>query len=467
MIKPVIMAGGFGTRLWPRSRAAYPKQFVSLYSNNSLFQDTIKRLDDFDMESPIIICNEDHRFFVAEQLRQIKCSASIVLEPESKNTAPAIALSALIELKEKDSLLLILPADHIIKDKKSFQKSIMSAIPIANSGKLVTFGILPKKPHTGYGYIKKGEPYQNGYKVDSFYEKPSEANAIEYLNSGSYLWNSGIFLFKASRYIDELQKLSPKIYDVCSRAVENISYDYDFTRIDSKVFKECISDSIDYAVMEKTEDSVVVNLEAEWNDVGSWSSLWDVADKDKNGNALKGDIKLFKTKNSIIHSDDKLVASIGINNLVIVSTRDVVLVADKNYSQDVKFIVNKIKDETRYEWEFHNEVHRPWGKFCSVDCGVGYQVKRITVKPGAKLSLQKHYHRSEHWVVVSGKAKVTNGEDTFILLKNESTYIPVETIHSLENPYDEPLEIIEVQSGDYLGEDDIVRYEDIYGRMSD
>ena len=466
MIKAVIMAGGSGTRLWPLSRAAHPKQFLTLHGDDTMLQATFKRLDDLDIQSSVTICNEEHRFFVAEQLREIDRLGSIILEPVGRNTAPAIALAALSSPEGEDPLLLVLAADHVIQDEASFTETVRNAIPLAESGKLVTFGIVAHEPNTGYGYIKKGEAQGPGFIVDTFVEKPSIDVAIEYLESGDYFWNSGMFLFKASRYLEELQKYRPDIYEACHLSMKDISKDNDFLRVNEVAFDACPSDSIDYAVMEQTYDALVVPMDAGWSDIGSWSSLWDVSDKDGNGNATYGDVILHKTNNSYIRTDGKLVVAIGVDDLVIISTKDVLAVAHKDSVQDVKAVAQKLKAESRTEWEHHREVYRPWGKYDSIDSGDRYQAKRITVKPGAKLSVQMHHHRAEHWIVVSGTAKVTNGEKTFILSENESTYIPVGVIHALENPGKVPLEMIEVQSGSYLGEDDIVRFEDAYGRVT-
>ena len=466
MIKAVIMAGGSGTRLWPLSRAAHPKQFLALHGDDTMLQATFKRLDGLDIQSSVTICNEEHRFFVAEQLREIDKLGSIILEPVGRNTAPAIALAALSSPEGEDPLLLVLAADHVIQDVAVFTKTVMNAIPLAEAGKLVTFGIVAHEPNAGYGYIKKGESQGPGFAVDAFVEKPSIEVAKEYLESGDYFWNSGMFLFKASRYLEELKKHRPDIYKACQLSMEGTSKDNDFLRVNETAFDACPSDSIDYAVMEKTDDAVVVPMDAGWSDIGSWSSLWDISEKDANGNATYGDVMLHETNNCYIRTDRKLVAAIGVDDLVVVSTKDVVLIAHKDSVQNVKVIAQKLKAESRTEWEHHREVYRPWGKYDSIDNGERYQVKRITVKPGAKLSVQMHHHRSEHWVVVSGTAKVTNGEKTFLLAENESTYIPVGVIHALENPGKVPLEMIEVQSGSYLGEDDIVRFEDIYGRVA-
>ena len=462
MIKAVVIAGGSGTRLWPLSRASHPKQFLALEGKDTMLQATIKRLENLEIDSSVTICNEEHRFFVAEQLREINALGSIILEPEGRNTAPAISLAAF--LAEGDPLLLVLAADHVIKDKDAFTKSIKHAIPLAKEGKLVTFGIVPNEPHEGYGYIKRGQELNPGYLVDKFVEKPSRENAQEYLNSGEYYWNSGMFLFKASRYLEELKKHSPEIFDICKSCTDHVEADLDFIRINEKKFSLCPSDSIDYAVMEKTSEAVVVPIDAGWSDIGSWSSLWDICKKDDNGNVNQGDTLLHNTHNSFIKTDTKLVAAVGVDNLVIVSTKDAVMVAHKDSVQDAKVITQQLKDDNRSEWELNREVHRPWGKYDSIDNGDGYQVKRITVKPGAKLSVQMHHHRAEHWVVVSGSAKVTNGDRTFLLSVNESTYIPLGVIHALENPGEVDLELIEVQTGSYLGEDDIVRITDLYGR---
>ena len=465
MIKAVIMAGGSGTRLWPLSRAAHPKQFLALHGDDTMLQATFKRLDGLDIQSSVTICNEEHRFFVAEQLREIDKLGSIILEPVGRNTAPAIALAALSSQEGEDPLLLVLAADHVIQDEAAFREAVMKATPLAEAGKLVTFGIVPDGPNTGYGYIKKGLAETVGFVVDSFVEKPSIALATEYVRSGEYCWNSGMFLFKASRYLEELKKHRPDIYEACQLSMEGTSRDNDFLRVNEAVFAACPSDSIDYAVIEKTDDAVVVPMDAGWSDIGSWSSLWDISEKDQNGNAVHGDVMLHKSNNCYVRTDGKLVAAIGVDDLVIVSTKDVLVVAHKDSVQDVKAVAQQLKVESRTEWEHHREVYRPWGKYDSIDSGDRYQTKRITVKPGAKLSVQMHHHRAEHWVVVSGTAKVRNGEKTFMLAENESTYIPVGVIHALENPGMVPLEIIEVQSGSYLGEDDIVRFEDKYGRV--
>lgn len=463
MITPIIMAGGSGTRLWPLSRSCYPKQFLALNSDKTLLQQTVERLSDLPTFESVTICNEEHRFLVAEQLREIESLGKIILEPVGKNTAPAIALGALFE-KEKDPLLLVMAADHVITDKASFTEAIMKAVPLAEEGKFVTFGVIPKDPNTGYGYIESGESLKGAFYVTSFKEKPDAKTASKYLSEGGYYWNSGIFLFRASRYLAELNLYRPDIISACSEAMGNISADLDFIRIDAKAFEKCPDDSIDYALMEKTKDAVMVPMDANWNDLGSWLSLWDMGVKDDACNVTAGDVMLLETKNSFVRSEDKLLAVVGLDNVVIVSTSDATLVAKKDKAQDVKTIVSELKALGRSEWEFHREVYRPWGKYDSIDHGEHYQVKRITVNPGAKLSVQKHQYRSEHWVVVSGLARVTNGDNTFLLAENESTFIAKGAIHSLENIGDQLLELIEIQTGTYLGEDDIFRFSDIYGR---
>lgn len=466
MFIPVIMAGGTGSRLWPLSRSAYPKQYLPLTSDNSMLQETVLRLKGSDHLAPLVICNEDSRFMVAEQLRAINAlKCPVVLEPVGRNTAPAIALAALQAIAEgEDPLLLILAADHVIQDQKAFLAAISQAQTLAQKDAMVTFGIVPTHAETGYGYIKRGAAHQDAFKVDSFVEKPDLSTATQYLNSGEYYWNSGMFMFKASRYLAELEKYQPEILAACKKAIGNTSSDLDFVRVDKAAFEACPDDSIDYAVMEKTESAVVVPLDAGWNDVGSWSALWEVNEKDENGNATKGDCITHDTKNCLIQSGERLVATVGVEDLVIVDTKDAVMVASKDNVQDVKKVVEKLKAESRSEFVFHREVYRPWGKYDSIDNGDRYQVKHITVKPGAKLSVQMHHHRAEHWVVVSGTAKVTNGDKEMLLTENQSTYIPVGVIHALENPGKVDLELIEVQSGSYLGEDDIVRFEDRYGR---
>jgi len=458
------MAGGSGTRLWPLSRASHPKQFLSLHESATMLQSTIKRLEGLDIQSSVTICNEEHRFFVAEQLRAIDKLGTIILEPVGRNTAPAIALAALSV--DDDPLLLVLAADHVIQDEAAFTSAVYAAIPLAESGKLVTFGIEPNEPNTGYGYIKRGEQKDDGFAVDQFVEKPSVELAQDYVSSGDYYWNSGIFLFKASKYLEELKSFRPDIYEACESSIVDMQIDLDFLRVDKLKFELCPNESADYAVMEKTKDAVVVPLDAGWSDIGSWSSLWDISEKDVNGNVTHGDVMLHRSNNSYVRSDGKLVAAIGVDDLVIVSTKDVLMVSHKDSIQDVKVIVDKLKTSSRNEWQLNRQVYRPWGKYDLIDTGDNYQAKRITVKPGAKLSVQMHNHRAEHWIVVSGEARVTNGDKTFLLSENESTYIPVGVVHALKNPGKVELELIEVQSGSYLGEDDIVRFEDLYGRSS-
>jgi len=465
-ISPIIMCGGSGTRLWPLSRAQFPKQFLSLVNDTSMLQDTIARLPE-KHQTPVFICNEDHRFLVAEQVKQAQVKqATILLEPQGRNTAPAVALAALNAQKNnEDVLLLVLAADHVIKDTEKFHQAVDVATIAALQGKLVTFGIVPTHAETGYGYIKQGKPQGDVFDVAQFVEKPNAETAQNYLDSGEYLWNSGMFLFKASRYLEELAKFRPDILQACEEAMAKVEQDLDFTRPNSEAFLQCADESIDYAVMEKTADAVVVPLDAGWSDVGSYSALWEVCQQDSQKNVIKGDVIAHDTTNSYIHSQNKLIATLGVDNLVVIDTPDAVLIADKDKVQNVKDIVNELKAQQRPEVTLHREVYRPWGKYDSVDNGERFQVKRITVNPGAKLSVQMHHHRAEHWIIVSGTAKVTLDGETTLLSENQSTYIPIGVVHSLENPGKLPLEMIEVQSGSYLGEDDIVRFEDRYGRV--
>lgn len=458
----VILAGGSGSRLWPVSRASHPKQFLNICSDHTMLQETVLRLDCLNINSSVIICNEEHRFFVAEQLREINKLDKIILEPVGRNTAPAISLAAFSILD--DPLMFVLPSDQVIQNEDIFKQAVLKAIPLAESGKLVTFGIVPKSPNTGFGYIKTGEGCGDGFLVDKFIEKPSYEKAQKYLSSGNYLWNSGMFLFKKSIFLAELNKFRPKIYKATEKAFEQSNIDLDFIRVEEKLFKRSPHESIDCALMENTNEAVCVEMNCGWSDVGSWSALWDISLKDDKNNVCVGDVRLTDTKNSYIRSDDKLVVTIGVEDLIVVSTKDALMVCHKNHTQDVKTVANNLKLDSRSEWQFDREVYRPWGKYDSVDSGDRYQVKRITVKPGAKLSVQMHHHRAEHWVVVSGTAKVTKGEDTILLSENESVYLPLGIVHALENPGKVPLELIEVQSGAYLGEDDIVRFEDRYGR---
>lgn len=465
-VHPVVMAGGTGSRLWPLSRQLHPKQFLPLVDNKSMLQATLGRLDGITDAEPILICNEEHRFLAAEQVRQSGRTTSILLEPEGRNTAPAIALAALHALeREEDPVLLILAADHLIQRVDAFHQAIEDALPLAQGGRLVTFGIVPTHAETGYGYIKKGSALgANGFEVACFVEKPDFSTAEDYLASEDFFWNSGMFLFRASRYIEELERYAPEILSSCRLAMSESVHDLDFLRVNKRAFAACPENSIDYAVMEKTDSAAMVSLDAGWSDIGSWSALWDVSEKDANGNVLYGDVLTEDTFNTLIMSEHRLVATLGVDNIVVVETKDAILVANKDKVQDVKKIVASLKQSGRKEHSNHREVYRPWGVYDSVDNGHRYQVKRIMVKPGAKLSVQMHHHRAEHWVVVSGTAKVTNGEKTYLVTENESTFIPVGQVHALENPGMVPLELIEIQSGSYLGEDDIVRFKDNYGR---
>ncbi|UNT42780.1 MULTISPECIES: mannose-1-phosphate guanylyltransferase/mannose-6-phosphate isomerase [Acinetobacter] len=466
-IRPVILAGGSGTRLWPLSRKQSPKQFLKLGSTNyTLLQNTVLRLKNLECDQPILICNEEHRFIAAEQMREIGIDATIILEPEGKNTAPAIALAALLlEKTEPNQILLILAADHLIKDTAVFENAILDAVSLAEKNKLVTFGIVPLQPETGYGYIEKGTQFERGFKIQQFVEKPNRETAELYLESKKYLWNSGMFVFKANHYLNELEQYGTDILDNCRLSMIKTEYDKDFIRIDHDQFKNCRSESIDYAVMEKTSNAVVVELDAGWSDIGSWSALWEVSEQDHQGNVYQGDVISHKSSENYCYSEKRLVSLLGVNNMVIIDTQDAILIAAKDQVQEIKAIVDDLKSQDRGEISSHREVYRPWGKYDCIDQSERYQVKRITVKPGQKLSTQMHHHRAEHWIVVSGTAKVSKGAETFLLTENQSVYIPVGEVHALENPGKLPLELIEVQSGSYLGEDDIIRFDDIYGRV--
>jgi len=467
---PVVLSGGVGSRLWPLSRGMYPKQFLCLADPNlSMLQQTVSRSVGIDDIGPsVIVCNQEHRFMVGEQLQQIGVTdAQILLEPEGRNTAPAIALAALtVAAKDPNELMLVMSADHVIRDLGAFHETVKVASVLAKEGSLVTFGIVPQGPETGYGYIKAGAAVGGGFDVAEFKEKPDQATARQYIDSGDYYWNGGIFVFTASAFLQELKIFEPQVYEAAEKAMSKATPDLDFIRIDEAAFASSPSTSIDYAVMERTAKAKVVPLDAGWNDVGSWSALWDVSDKDENGNAITGDVIVVDTRNSHIYSESKLVSVVGVENLIVVETDDAVLVTDRDHSQNVKEIVNQLESLKRTQISHHRKVYRPWGWYDSIDSGASFQVKRIQVRPGAKLSVQKHHYRAEHWVVVKGVADVRNGDSTMTLSENESTYIRIGAIHSLSNPsLTDVLEIIEVQTGSYLGEDDIVRYEDQYGRI--
>ncbi|HEB54795.1 MAG TPA: mannose-1-phosphate guanylyltransferase/mannose-6-phosphate isomerase [Gammaproteobacteria bacterium] len=482
-LQPVILSGGSGSRLWPLSREMYPKQLIRLVSEQTMLQETAVRLNGLDdseqleLLNPVVVCNEEHRFFVAEQLRQVGLPADkIILEPVGRNTAPALTLAALaVAADDADTVLLVMPADHIIKQEAVFHEAIRDGMQLSADGYLVTFGIKPDSAQTGYGYIRTAsvvDTDSSARLIDRFVEKPDVDTAQSYVDSGDYLWNSGMFMMKASSWLDEMQSLQVEMLTSCEDAFTRGEIDRDFYRVNAEVFSACPSDSIDYAVMEKITEqagrsahpAAVIPLDAGWSDVGVWSTLWEVGDKDDEGNVIKGDVYAINTRNSLLVSDRRHISSVGLDDVIVIETADAILVAHKDYAQDVKLVVNRLKAEQRSEYQNHQLVYRPWGSYECIDCGDRFQAKRITVNPGASLSLQLHHHRAEHWIVVTGTAHVTRGDDVFLVSENESTYIPLGVKHRLENRGVIPLEMIEVQSGSYLGEDDIVRFKDVYGR---
>ncbi len=469
-IIPVILSGGSGSRLWPLSREQHPKQYLPLVGNNTMLQETLLRLKGLDnLADPVIICNSSHRFMVAEQLKQIDINnPTVLLEPVGKNTAPAIAAAAIYTINsaqdKKDQILLVLSADHLIEDISSFHSAIDSATKHATNGKLVTFGIAPVDANTGYGYIHKGETLNNAFTIKEFVEKPNQKDAKSFLNSGDYLWNSGMFMFKPGVFIEELSLFDNGMASLVELSVKNASSDLDFFRLDSDSFSQINGESIDYAVMEKTDKAVVIPLNANWHDIGSWSALHEISEKDESNNVIKGDVFSEQTSNSYIYASNKIIATLGIDNLVIVDTPDAILVASKDKSQDLKVITERLIQENRCEQRLHRKVYRPWGWYDSLESGSNFQVKRLHINPGEKLSLQSHKKRAEHWIVIKGVAKITCGSKIFILKENQSTYIPKKSKHRIENTHGDVLEVIEVQSGVYFGEDDIVRYHDEYGR---
>ena len=471
-VYPVILTGGAGSRLWPLSREHYPKPLLPLFGERTLLQGTAARLMDLPgVEAPVFVCNEEHRFLVAEQVQALGGKAgAILLEPEGRNTAPALTLAALYLLeKDPDAVMIVMPADHVIPDAAVFQAAVAQGVVLANAGRLVTYGVVPKHAETGYGYIHRGTALEleggNAYRVDRFVEKPDAATAQGYLDSGEYYWNSGIFTLRADAWIGEMRRHAPAILAACEDGMAAGKRDIDFCRVDKDAFLSSPSDSIDYAVMEKTDQAAVVPLDAGWSDIGAWSALWDISTHDGEDNVTQGDVLTHDVHGTLVLAQHRCVAAIGLQDAVIIETADAVLVTHRDRAQDVKEIVSQLKKSGRDEYKFHRRVYRPWGDYEGIDRGPRYQVKRLTVKPGAQLSLQMHHHRAEHWVVVKGTARVTRGDEVFILSENESTYIPLGTRHRLENPGAIPLEIIEVQSGSYLGEDDIVRFEDVYNRV--
>ncbi|VAX07705.1 Mannose-1-phosphate guanylyltransferase / Mannose-6-phosphate isomerase [hydrothermal vent metagenome] len=488
LLQPVILSGGSGTRLWPLSREAYPKQFLSLASECSLFQSTLLRIEGVEREHPdlnievadsLVVCNETHRFLVAEQFRLLDSKpASILLEPTGRNTAPALTIAAMKAVHDgADPVLLVMPSDHLITEEHEFRGVVARGLSLAAKGVVVTFGIVPTAPETGYGYIHKGKPHAgdiDAFALQAFVEKPDQSSAQGYLDSGDYLWNSGIFVMRASVWLKLVHLYQPAIADACQKSIDGAEQDGDFCRVEANSFQDCHADSIDYAVMEKLSgdtnrsgvQAVVLPLSAGWSDIGAWSALWKVKEADKAGNVIEGDVCAHNSSGNLLIAQHRLLAVVGVDNLVVVETPDAVLVADKAQAQDVKLIAEQLKQEQRSECRFHRRVHRPWGNYEPIDEGDRYQVKRLTVKPGAILSLQMHHHRAEHWVVVKGTAKVTRDDEVMMLSENESVYIPLGATHRLENPGTIPLEVIEVQSGSYLGEDDIVRFEDDYNRTT-
>jgi mannose-1-phosphate guanylyltransferase/mannose-6-phosphate isomerase len=479
LIQPVILSGGSGTRLWPLSREKYPKQLLPLIGDDSLLQATVRRVEGIagvELAAPMVVCNEEYRFVIAEQLRVMGKPGTVVLEPKGRNTAPALTIAAQAASADgKDPVLLVMPADHVIVDKAAFQNVVRQGAVLAEAGAMVTFGITPDAPETGYGYIQTGAAFQGdvGLRIARFVEKPDAATAQSYLTEGNYLWNSGLFMVRASVWLAALKICRPDVLAACDAAWAAGKSDGEFVRVGKEAFAACPSDSIDYAVMERIARpdaaadlpaGVVIPLSAGWSDVGAWEALWKALPKDADGNVAQGDVLLQDSSNTLAMSDGRLIACVGVDNLVVIETADAILVAHKDKTQDVKKIVDRLKAAGRSEGQAHRKVFRPWGSYDSVDSGTRFQVKRIIVKPGAALSLQMHYHRAEHWIVVSGTAKVTKGDQVLLLSEDESTYIPLGTTHRLENPGRVDLEMIEVQSGSYLGEDDIVRFEDVYGR---
>jgi mannose-1-phosphate guanylyltransferase/mannose-6-phosphate isomerase len=470
-IYPIILSGGAGTRLWPLSRAVLPKQLLPLVTEKTMLQETALRVSGVqDMQAPLIVCGNDHRFLVAEQMREAGIKPlAILLEPVGRNTAPAVAAAAnYVKGIDANAMMLVLPADHVITDVPAFHAAVERAAALAREGALATFGIVPTAPETGYGYIKSGELVKgtagDGYQVGRFVEKPDRATAETFVKAGTYFWNSGMFLFRADAYLRELEQYAPEMATAAAAAVQNDYSDLDFCRLDEAAFTASPSDSIDYAVMEKTQHAVVVPADIGWSDVGSWSALHEVQPKDGNGNVTRGDVYLDNVSGSLVRAESRIVAVVGVQDVVVVETNDAVLVAHKDQVQRVKQIVDHLKSQDRTEHLMHRKVFRPWGSYEGIDVGDRFQVKRIIVNPGGKLSLQMHHHRAEHWVVVSGTARVTCGDEVKLLTENESTYIPIGMNHRLENPGKVPLHLIEVQSGSYLGEDDIVRFEDVYQR---
>ncbi len=469
MLIPVILSGGAGTRLWPLSRELYAKQFLPLVGAQTMLQDTVTRLEGLNALGPIVVCVEHQRFIVAEQLRKLGTAATaIILEPVGRNTAPAVAIAALTALAgraaNEDPVLLVLPADHLLRDVPAFHAAVRLGLAAAAHGSLVTFGVVPTKPETGYGYMRRTAGAGPTYRIERFVEKPDAERAAEYVASGEYLWNSGMFLFRARRYLEELERFAPEMLAACKAALAGAQGDLDFVRLARTEFARCPSDSIDYAVMEKTDAAVVVPLDAGWSDVGSWSALHESASADPAGNVTRGDVIIEDSSGCYVYSSNRLVATVGLRDHVVIETKDAVLVAPRDRVQDVKLLVGRLKALGRSEAGLHREVFRPWGSYDSVDAGDRFQVKRLTVNPGAQLSLQMHHHRAEHWIVVSGTARITCNDKVFLLSENESTYIPIGATHRIENPGKVPLHVIEVQSGSYLGEDDIVRFADTYGR---
>ncbi|HRQ56160.1 MAG TPA: mannose-1-phosphate guanylyltransferase/mannose-6-phosphate isomerase [Azoarcus taiwanensis] len=477
-LQAVVLCGGSGTRLWPLSREHYPKQLLQLTGDRTMLQDTVLRLEGFAggvelVDEPIVVCNEEYRFITAEQLREIaRPSSRLILEPAGRNTAPALTLAALLAVRDGDPLLLVMPADHVIGDRQAFLEAVARAIGAANEGDIVTFGIVPERAETGYGYIRHGAAAPDGScAVEAFVEKPDSATAQSYVDSGDYLWNSGLFLMRASVWIEAIRHFQPAMHDACARALAGAQRDVDFVRVGREDFMSCPADSIDYAVMEPlaargglSASLRVVPMQARWSDVGAWDALWSLALKDENGNAARGNVVFEASRDNLVQASSRLVACVGVRDLVVVETPDAVMVADRGHTQDVKKVVERLRQSDAPQVSVHRKVHRPWGYYDSIDGGERFQVKRIVVRPGASLSLQMHHHRAEHWIVVRGTARVSRGDEVFLLSENQSTYIPLGTTHRLENPGKVDLEMIEVQSGSYLGEDDIVRFEDDYGR---